>query len=68
MAAFTINSETNNTVSSLKSLFDFLSDFKNFQTILPEDKVENFQFTSEECSFNIKGITPMKVWPNLILV
>lgn len=61
MAAFTINSETNNTLSSLKSLFDFLSDFKNFQSILPEDKVENFQFASDECSFNIKGITPMKI-------
>jgi hypothetical protein len=61
MAAFSINSETNNTLSSLKSLFDFLSDFKNFHSILPEDKVENFQFASDECSFIIKGITPMKI-------
>lgn len=61
MAAFTIISETNNTQSSLKSLFDFLSDFKNFQSILPDDKIENFLFTDVECSFNIKGITPMKI-------
>ena len=61
MSAFTINSEINSTQSSLKSLFDFLSDFKNFGSILPEDKVENFQFTDTECSFNIKGITPMKI-------
>ena len=61
MAAFTIISEINSTQSSLKSLFEFLSDFKNFQSILPEDKVENFKFTETECSFNIKGITPMTI-------
>ncbi|MEO6303053.1 MAG: hypothetical protein ABIP51_07755 [Bacteroidia bacterium] len=61
MSAFTIISETNSTQASLKSLFDFLSDFKNFGSILPEDKVENFQYSETECSFNIKGITPMKI-------
>ncbi len=61
MSAFTIISELNSTQSSLKSLFDFLSDFKNFGSILPEDKVEDFKFTDSECSFNIKGITPMKI-------
>lgn len=61
MAAFTIVGETNKTASTLKSLVDFLSDFKNFASILPEDKVENFQFTGDQCSFNIKGITPMTI-------
>lgn len=61
MAAFTIVSESNKTRSSVKSLFDFLSDFKNFASILPEDKVENFQFQGDQCSFNIKGITPMTI-------
>ena len=61
MSAFTIISETNSTQSSLKSLYDFLCDFKNFGTILPEDKVENFQFTENECSFSIKGFTPMTI-------
>lgn len=61
MAAFTIVSETNKTQSSVRSLFDFLSDFKNFASILPEDKVENFQFVGDQCSFNIKGITPMTI-------
>src|SRR4051812_45939374 len=61
MAAFTINSDTNTTQSTLKSLFEFLSDFKNFSTILPEDKVDNFQYSENECSFNIKGITPMTI-------
>ena len=61
MAVFNILSDTNASVSSLKSLFLFLNDFKNFNQILPEDKVENFVFTETECSFNIKGITPMKI-------
>ncbi len=61
VAAFTINSEVNSTKSKLISLFNFLSDFKNFHHILPTDKVENFVFNENECSFNIRGITPMKV-------
>jgi carbon monoxide dehydrogenase subunit G len=61
MAVFTIYSNENHTKSSLKLLFNFLSDFKNFKSILPEDKVEDFVFNNDECSFNIKGITPMKI-------
>ena len=61
MAKFTIESETNKTVSSIKALYDFLNDFKNFSSILPEDKVDNFKYSENECSFNIKGITPMTI-------
>lgn len=61
MAEFTIVSETNKTTSSLKNLYNFLIDFKHFATILPEDKVENFQYSGDQCSFNIKGITPMTI-------
>lgn len=61
MSAFTIVSDTNSTCSTIKCLFDFLSNFENFASILPEDKVENFQFTADQCSFNIKGITPMTI-------
>lgn len=61
MAAFTLNSETNKTESTLKSLFLFLSDFKNFASILPNDKVEGFTYSEDQCSFTIKGITPMTV-------
>lgn len=61
MAAFTLNSETNKTESTLKSLFLFLSDFKNFASILPNDKVEGFAYSEDQCSFTIKGITPMTV-------
>ena len=61
MAVFTIVSETNKTHSTIKSLFVFLSDFKNFASVLPKDKIENFLYTPSECSFNIKGITPMTI-------
>ena len=61
MASFTIDSEKNDTVSKLSSLFDFLVDFKNFESILPQDKVDGFEFSHEHCSFNIKGITQMTI-------
>lgn len=61
MAAFTIISNTHSTQASLKSLFDFLSDFKNFILILPEDKISDFKYSGDQCSFNIQGITPMTI-------
>lgn len=61
MSAFSINSEINSTQSNLISLFLFISDFKNFNSILPSDRIEDFTFTEDECSFNIKGITSMKI-------
>lgn len=61
MAEFTIISEKHSTASSLKSIFEFLTDFKNFKDIMPEDKVENFEYDSQSCSFNIRGVTPLKV-------
>lgn len=28
---------------------------------MPQDKVQNFLYTADSCSFDIKGITPMKI-------
>jgi hypothetical protein len=61
VAAFSITSNTNQTVSNIQDLFNFLTDFRNFSSILPEDKIENFEFSDSQCSFNIKGITPMTI-------
>jgi hypothetical protein len=61
MSAFSIHSEINSTQSNLISLFLFISDFKNFNSILPEDRIEDFKFSELECSFNIKGIMSMKI-------
>lgn len=61
MAEFTIISEVHQTKATVKELYDFLIDFKNFKTILPEDKVEDFRFTEDTCSFNVKGITQLNI-------
>ncbi|MGZ3883081.1 MAG: SRPBCC family protein [Bacteroidia bacterium] len=61
MAAFTITSDMHNTLSPVKDLYNYLIDFKNFKSILPEDKVENFESTDDSCSFTIKGITALTV-------
>lgn len=61
MAFFSIPSSELKATSTNKLLFEFLTDFKNFKSILPEDKAENFSCDEHSCSFDIKGITPMKV-------
>jgi hypothetical protein len=61
MAYFLIPSAELKANSTNKLLFEFLTDFRNFKSILPEDKAENFSCDERSCSFDIKGITPMKV-------
>jgi hypothetical protein len=61
LAEFTIISDTKQTRSAIKDLYVFLSDFKNFASILPEDKVENFQYSGDSCSFTIRGITALTI-------
>ena len=61
MAQFTIISNAEPTKATIKELYDFLIDFKNFKSILPEDKVENFEYTADTCSFNIRGITSLTI-------
>jgi len=61
LAEFTITSDVQPTKATLKQLYNFLSDFKNFKSILPEDKVENFEYTTDSCSFTIRGITAMTI-------
>jgi carbon monoxide dehydrogenase subunit G len=60
VAAINIKSESYQTKSPVKSLFELLSDFRNFKNLLPEDKIENFQVQGDTCSFNVRGITPLK--------
>jgi hypothetical protein len=61
VAAFTLHSEEHTTASSVPQVFLFLSDFKNFESILPEDRVSNFQYKGDACSFDIKGMTPLQI-------
>lgn len=61
MAELHINSEKVQTVSTPEALYAFLIDFRNFASILPEDKVENFVATDNHCSFDIRGITKLTI-------
>ena len=61
MAHFSILSETHTAQSTTDSLFDFMGDFNNFKHLLPEDKIDNFECTSEQCSFSIKGLMPLTI-------
>ncbi len=61
MAAFSIVGEKLPTQSKIAQLYTFLSDFKNFAGILPDDKVENFTYDENHCAFTIKGITAMTI-------
>ncbi len=61
MGHFTILSETHTAQSPTDQLFDFMGDFNNFKHLLPEDKIDNFECTAEQCSFNIKGLTALTI-------
>lgn len=61
MAHFSILSETHTAQSSTDNLFDFMGDFNHFKHLLPEDKIDNFECTSEQCSFSIKGLMPLTI-------
>jgi hypothetical protein len=61
VAAFLFPSEINATKSKLADLYNFLDDFKNFESILPSDKIEGFRYTAHECSFSIRGITALTI-------
>lgn len=36
--------------------FEFLTDFKNFSGLIPQDRVKDFQATNDTCSFSVPGI------------
>jgi hypothetical protein len=38
-----------------------MGDFNHFKHLLPEDKIDNFECTSEQCSFSIKGLMPLTI-------
>ena len=61
MAYFSLLSDTHSTQSNTDHLFDFMGDFNNFKHLLPDDKIENFECTSNQCSFGIKGLMPLTI-------
>ncbi len=61
MAHFSILSLTHTTQTETDRLFDYMGDFNNFKHLLPEDKINNFECTAEQCSFGIKGLMPLTI-------
>lgn len=37
-------------------VFDFLSDFNNFEHLIPRDKITDWQSTGDTCRFKVQGI------------
>ena len=61
MAHFSFISQTHFNKTKRTVLFDYMSDFNNFKHLLPSEKIENFTCTSDQCSFGIKGMTPLTI-------
>ncbi len=53
-----IDSDKVTVEKSAKEIFDFLSNFNNFQKLMPE-QVTNWESTEEECSFTIAGMASL---------
>jgi len=53
---FTIESRIGKIENKDEVIFEFLSDFKNFDHLIPQDKVENWEASEDTCKFNISGI------------
>ena len=37
-------------------IFNYISDFNNFKQLIPQDKVSDFESTSDSCKFRVEGI------------
>jgi len=53
-----IEGKTGNVKASQHKVFDFLSDFNNYQQLMPE-QIVNWQSDAETCSFTIKGMADL---------
>lgn len=60
--------------NSIEKLFGFLVDMNNFEALMPEDKIEKWSSTEEQCEFTIKGMARIGLrrvdqeTPNLIKI
>jgi hypothetical protein len=55
MSLTKIESEKVEIANSAQNIFNYLTDFNNFQKLMPP-QVTNWQSTTEECSFTINGM------------
>ena len=50
----TVESKTGTICANEEVIYNFLTDFTNFDSLIPADKVENWESTRDSCSFTIK--------------
>lgn len=51
-----IESKIGNILNSDRKIYEFLSNFNNFEQLIPADKVKDWISDSESCSFTVDGI------------
>lgn len=54
----TLRSDKVTVAKPAKDIYDFLSDFNNFQRLMPE-QVTNWKSTADECSFTMNGMVSL---------
>jgi carbon monoxide dehydrogenase subunit G len=52
----TIESKIGKIESSSEKVYSFLSDFNNFENLVPQDKISNWNSTEDTCSFSVTGV------------
>jgi len=51
-----VTSKTGKINRKAEEVYTYLSDFRNLDNIIPEDKVKNWSSTEDECHFKIEGV------------
>jgi carbon monoxide dehydrogenase subunit G len=51
-----IESKTGVARGSQETVFNYISDFRNFSALLPQDRLNNLQITREKIIFDIQGL------------
>ena len=49
-------SKTGKIFKSDELIYNFLTDFNNLKSVIPEDKVKDFEATEDTCKFKIEGM------------
>ncbi len=47
--------------SEAKEIFSFVTDMRNFRRFLPEDIIENWKASADECSFEVSPVGEAKI-------
>lgn len=52
----TIETEKKISPNSAEQIFNFLNDMNNFESLMPEGKIEKWESSEDQCEFTIKGM------------